>query len=111
MKSLDPEFEPWARALLEVAGHYRIPYRITSLRRSIAEQSRLYRRYLAGQHPLPVAPPGCSQHNYGLAFDMVVENTSDLQFLAAVWKSWGGYWGGNRDPVHFGVPSFPCPRR
>ena len=107
MKRLAPEFYPYARALLNVADHYGIPYTITSTRRSMSEQRRLYERRQRGQHPLPVARPGCSQHNYGYAFDMVVRDPQDLQFLAAVWRDWGGYWGGAKDPVHFGHPWFP----
>ena len=108
MKSLAPDFYPWARGLLDVAAYYRIPYTITSTRRSLSEQRRLYARYLAGRHPLPVARPGCSQHNYGYAWDMVVPNNADREFLGAVWRNWGGYWGGAKDPVHFGAASFPC---
>jgi len=27
-----------------------------------------------------------------------------LYYLGAVWRSWGGIWGGERDPVHFQPP-------
>lgn len=74
---------------------------VTSTYRSLAHQRRLYRARLAGRHPLPVAPPGRSAHNYGLAFDMVVKG--DVAGLGRLWESYGGVWGGQRDPVHFGV--------
>ena len=62
-------------------------YRVNSGYRSIAEQTVLYRRYLAGQGPL-AAPPGSSLHNFGLASD-------------------GNHWG-NRNPGAFGL-SFAVP--
>lgn len=110
MRRLRADFYPWARGLLDVADQHRISYTITSTRRSLSQQRRLYNLYLAGRHPLPVAPPGCSQHNYGLAMDVVIPNEADRRWLGFVWKHWGGYWGGDRDPVHFGVGDFPCPR-
>jgi LAS superfamily LD-carboxypeptidase LdcB len=66
----------------------------------MAEQARLYESYRAGRHPLPVAPPGRSLHNYGLAIDLV---SSDNELLSRVWREAGGRWGGQRDPVHFSV--------
>lgn len=98
LSKLNPNFLPWAEALLDVARRYSLSPHITSGFRSIEKQRRLYERYLAGQHPLPVAPPGKSMHNYGLAFDMISRNN---QWLGAVWASWGGRWGGQKDPVHF----------
>jgi len=54
---------------------------------------------LAGRHPYPVAPPGESMHNYGLAADIVCD---DLEWLGHVWQHWGGYWS-PRDEIHFSV--------
>ena len=97
---LDRRLQPYARALVEVARDYGLNPRITSTYRSLAEQKRLYARYLQGRHPLPVAVPGKSLHNYGLAIDLV---SSDNAWLGKVWSYWGGRWGGARDPVHFGA--------
>lgn len=74
--------------------------RITSTVRTHADQARLYRAWLArGKTGLPAAPPGRSNHQLGLAFDMVADN---LPGLGALWESWGGKWGGRfNDPVHF----------
>lgn len=45
-------------------------YHVGSGYRSIAEQTRLYQRYLAGvRGQAPAAPPGRSMHNFGLASD------------------------------------------
>lgn len=85
---------------MAVAQYNGLEPRITSTFRSVAEQRRLYRAYLAGRHPLPVAPPGRSMHNYGLAIDLVARN---LERLGAWWRSIGGIWGGPSDPVHFSV--------
>lgn len=90
----------WGERLLAQA---REPYRITSTRRSSALQARLYRRYLAGLHPYPVAPPGKSKHEQGLAWDMVA-SSAELARLGRIWESWGGKWGGRfHDPIHFEV--------
>jgi len=97
---LDGRFRPAAEWLFLVAEYNRLNPRLTSAYRSISEQRRLYQRYLRGEMPYPVARPGRSQHNYGLAIDMVSSNNSAL---GAYWESLGGRWGGTRDPVHFGV--------
>jgi D-alanyl-D-alanine carboxypeptidase len=113
ISSLIPELQPFARDLLRVAGAAGLQPRITSTRRSSAEQTRLYRRFLAGQNPYPVAPPGTSAHEFGYAFDMMIQAApgqmeSDLADLGQVWTSWGGVWGGAfKDPIHFEYPGFP----
>lgn len=110
LQSLVPALRPYARALVDLAGRAGLQPRVTSTRRSHAEQARLYRRYLAGQQEYPVAPPGQSAHELGMAFDMVTAsmNLSDLADLGKIWESWGGVWGGNfDDPIHFELPGFP----
>lgn len=100
--SLHPAFQPWASALYDVAVRFGLSPRVTSTYRSVAEQRILFDRYRAGLSSLPAAAPGHSLHNYGLAFDMVVANPEAQRWLGAVWKSWGGRWGGDfNDPVHF----------
>jgi LAS superfamily LD-carboxypeptidase LdcB len=71
---------------------------VTSGYRSLSEQRRLYALYTSGRHRYPVAPPGKSYHNYGLAVDVVTRNN---HALGRWWESIGGTWGGARDPVHF----------
>lgn len=100
MRELAPWFRPYALSLVEVARQYGLKPRVTSTFRSISEQRRLYEEYQSGRSKYPAAPPGRSQHNYGLAFDMIAE---DLNWLGAVWKHWGGYWS-STDPIHFGAP-------
>ena len=95
---LNRKFRPWAEYLYYVAQINGLTPKLTSGYRSIAAQRKLYTRYLRGAHPLPVAPPGRSYHNYGLAVDLVTKNNAAL---GAWWRSIGGTWGGARDPVHF----------
>lgn len=107
--ALVPALRPYARALVDLAGRAGLQPRVTSTRRSHAEQARLYRRYLAGQQQYPVAPPGSSAHEFGMAFDMITSamNLADLADLGKVWVSWGGVWGGDfDDPIHFELPGF-----
>lgn len=97
---LHPAFQPWATWIYDVAQYYGLRPRVTSTFRSVAQQAALYERYRLGRHPYPVAPPGRSQHNYGLAIDMV---TADNPRLGAVWNLYGRRWGGGHDPIHFGA--------
>jgi len=97
LDGLEPWLVEWGTRLL---GEARAPLTITSVRRSRAFQRRLYQRYLEGYNPFPVAPPGYSAHEHGLAWDMVGP-LPELRRLGALWRSWGGVWGGSVDPIHF----------
>lgn len=98
-------FRPWARDLVDVASRAGVLPRITSTLRSRTYQAKLYRDYLAGRNAYPVAPPGSSAHELGLAFDMVTSPMSALADLGTVWEEWGGVWGGRfGDEVHFEFP-------
>jgi|SRR5882762_6548123 len=100
---LDPELAAAARALVDAAAAARLQPRVTSTYRSHAEQTRLYRRFLAGQQGYPVAPPGFSAHEYGWAFDMVVSPMDALADVGYTWQQWGGAWNPG-DAVHFELP-------
>ena len=78
--------------------------RFTSTYRARSEQERLYRAYIAGRHPFPVAPPGSSAHEYGEAFDYLVSPREYQSDVGETWVSWGGEWGGKEDVVHFELP-------
>jgi LAS superfamily LD-carboxypeptidase LdcB len=102
---LVPELRPYADELcrqLRKAGYSVV---ITSVRRTRSQQAALYSRWLRGQNPYPVAPPGSSQHELGLAFDMDVRYAGQDAAAEAgqVWRSWGGQWSPS-DRVHFGLP-------
>src|SRR5260370_7963043 len=104
------EMRPWAHALVDLAGRAGLLPRVTSTRRSHSEQGRLYRSYLAGKNPYPVAPPGESAHEFGYAFDLAISPMTDanLRDLGQVWTGWGGACGRVfDDPIHFQFPGFP----
>ena len=108
INSLLPELRPYANELLRIAGSARLNPRITSARRTRAQQAKLYRSYLAGASHYPVAPPGTSSHEYGWAFDLVTSPMESLAELGEIWESWGGVWGGRfNDEVHFEGPGWP----
>lgn len=106
LATLDPRLTPWAKHLYAIGKYYDGRLVVTSARRSPAKQARLYDAYIRGISKIPAAPPGGSLHQYGLAFDMARIGKSPLgdpllAYLGSVWESWGGRWGGQRDPVHF----------
>ena len=99
--ALHPQLQPYAAYIVEQAGAAGLAPRITSVFRTHGQQAELYRKYQQGLTRYPVAPPGRSMHEYGLAWDMVVHRPDAV---GGVWRTWGGRWGGDRDPVHFDVP-------
>jgi hypothetical protein len=75
---------------------------VTSTIRSRQEQEQLYQKYLRGESRYPVAPPGTSLHELGLAIDLV---SRDNALLGRVWQDVGGFWS-PRDAVHFDLRPF-----
>lgn len=101
--SLDRRYHRHFIALLRAAHRLDPSARVTSTRRSTAEQTRLYRRWLAGQSRFPVARPGTSKHERGLAIDLVAR-PEVLRRLGEAWERAGGRWGGRfNDEIHFEV--------
>lgn len=98
LEQLQRWLQPYAEYLADLAPEARI----TSVYRSYAEQSRLYRNYLLGRSQFPALPPGRSRHQYGLAWDMIAP-LEQLRALGREWQRLGGRWGGERDPIHFEV--------
>lgn len=103
LNDLVPELRNAAFALVDAAGSSGLQPRVTSTVRTRSEQSRLYRRFLAGASGYPVAPPGSSSHEYGEAFDMVVTPMEALADVGYTWQQWGGGWN-PADAVHFELP-------
>lgn len=102
LHSLESWLEPAALQLVNIAAAAGLTPRVASARRSHAQQALLYRRYLAGQSRFPAAPPGNSMHELGLAFDLWVNDETQLADLGQVWEQMGGVWGGHfKDPIHF----------
>lgn len=108
---LRPWLRPYAQFLVDVAQYNGFRPAVTSVYRSPQRQQVLYQRYLRCQREggscLPAAPPGMSQHEQRLAFDLVVRQGYDSPEQAALghlWISMGGRWS-PADPVHFAVLS------
>lgn len=106
LNTLDVRLVPWARYLHWIGKEIDGRLVVTSARRSRAKQGELRRRWESGESQIPANRPGTSLHEFGLAFDMArlgINPLADplLNWLGTVWESWGGRWGGIRDPVHF----------
>ena len=93
LRALEPWLQPYAAYLLRLYP----PAVVTSTYRSYTEQLELYRN--RSRNPYPVAPPCCSWHEFGRAFD-VAAPTWALEQLGAIWMSWGGTWSAD-DRIHF----------
>lgn len=75
----------------------KIRVRIVSMTRSRRAQALL----VEFPQGYPVAQPGRSQHQFGLAADLSTTPKSALQAAGQLWTQLGGFWGGAADPVHF----------
>lgn len=88
-------------ALADAAAHG-IQAHVSSARRTHRQQVALYRRYLAGLNPYPVAPPGHSNHERGLAIDVWAGSTAATTAFAGIAARHGLHRPlGMRDEVHF----------
>lgn len=77
---------------------------VTSAIRPPEQQAKLYEDYLAGKSKYPVAPPGRSKHDRGLAIDVDSQVANQLDSMGLLAK----YGLGRpvaRDPVHIEVVS------
>ena len=106
LRTLDPRLIPWARWIYAVGKYYDPLLVVTSARRSPWKQLALYSKWKAGLSKIPANRPGTSLHEIGLAFDMARIGRDPLgdpllAWLGMVWESYGGRYGGERDPVHF----------
>jgi LAS superfamily LD-carboxypeptidase LdcB len=77
---------------------------VTSARRVQAEQQRLYAQYLAGRSSYPVAAPGQSAHQYGVAWDSTVP-PAQQETWNAVRRAFGWLVPTN-DLIHAEVPGW-----
>jgi hypothetical protein len=88
----------WFVRVLEKSG---IRVTVTSTRRSMGEQQRLYDRWKAGLSKYPAAKPGSSTHGLGLAFDLALDPPV-YRAAGELWERLGFTWGGRfSDPIHF----------
>jgi hypothetical protein len=101
LNTLDPRVAPVARWFVRQLQRAGVTVTVTSARRSLDEQARLYRRFLAGQSKYPAAAPGKSTHGLGLAFDLHLDPPLYAE-AGHLWERLGLTWGGRfSDEIHF----------
>lgn len=98
---LDPDVARRLRRLLDVFRGLGYSATFTSGYRSPAKQMQLYRAWLAGKSPYPVARPGTSRHEQGLAVDVATNAPDRIRQFAG--EVAGLRWFGPRDRVHFSI--------
>lgn len=109
VRSLQSRYQPFVRAFLRALAQAGIKAELTSTRRDLDEQKRLYDCFKRtgcsncrrGPGCFPAAPPGTSTHALGLAFDLRLTPPVYTK-VGEAWESLGLTWGGRfRDPIHF----------
>lgn len=98
-----PGLVPYVRAFFNALQSAGLRPTITSTYRSHSEQVALYRAYKAGRNPYPVAPPGTSDHEKRVAFDLVCKADPTNEIAGDLWRRMGGRWAGAADRVHFTI--------
>lgn len=108
LSTLEPWLQPWAQWIFRYGQTLDGRLVVTSARRSREKQLELRMKYLSGESEIFAAMPGFSKHEIGQAFDLAQVGIDPfdsrlLPWLGKWWMHYGGLWGGDRDPVHFGV--------
>lgn len=104
------DFKVRVREWLDALRANGVRYRVTSTKRTRAEQTQLWQRFLAGKSTLPAARPGTSKHELGLAIDVVFDVPGDLEIAVRSAAVHLLRWAGAGDRVHFDSPTgLPCP--
>lgn len=101
---LHPKLRTIARNIPRAAAAIGFRARVTSGYRDPRKQAQLYYEYINGRSPYPVAPPGTSLHERGLAIDVVADDPDSLVTLLT---RAGLSWAGPGDPVHFQLGGRP----
>ncbi len=95
-----------AEWLVHTVRELGVDVRVTSVLRSRAKQEYLWNLRQAGKWPYPVAAPGTSAHEYGLAWDSWVPEPYMPWWVAV--RRWAG-WDvplPDTDPVHAQIPNW-----
>lgn len=108
LSTLEPWLQPWANWIFRYGQSLDGRLVVTSARRSWEKQLELRMKYLSGESEIFAAMPGFSKHEIGQAFDLAQVGIDPfdsrlLPWLGKWWTHYGGRWGGQADPVHFGV--------
>jgi len=91
---------PVVKVFVDVFREFGVRITVTSGTRSSEKQVELYQG--RATNPYPVARPGRSQHEFGVAVDMVASPREAQSLLGEVWGELGLYWSAS-DQVHFQV--------
>ncbi len=101
LRSLQPSAQATFGAFIRFLARMGVQVIVTSTRRDLDEQAKLYERFKAGLSPYPAAPPGHSTHAAGIAVDMKL-TPPVYDWAGRVWEAAGFTWGGRfHDPIHF----------
>ncbi len=72
---------------------------IVSGRRSFEEETEIYNLYAEKYPACQIAIPGTSEHEFGRAIDIIVDNnlanSEKYTKIGRIWQSMGYYWGGD----------------
>lgn len=113
IRSLHPQVRETARAFMLELRNRGMRFKVTSGYRTYKEQEILHQKYLSGGPK--AAPPGYSNHNFGIAFDITQFRDDEK---TPIWESanyaqagrigeglgltWGGRWKGkDQDEPHY----------
>lgn len=99
-KDLTPGLQRGLKLLIAAANQLGGTIKVTSTRRSRAQQAALYANYIAGKSQYPALPPGQSMHEKGRAVDIVTNPYDLLYVLGPAWVAAGGGWD-KSDAIHF----------
>jgi hypothetical protein len=108
LSAVDDELARRVRAMADDLSAQGIEIVVRSGKRSLEQQQKLYAN--RGSNPYPVAVPGTSRHERGLAVDVVPvgARSSDIwQAIGEAGELQGLRWGGrfnHSDPPHFELP-------
>lgn len=113
IETLHPKVQPLAIALILTAAKEGITIKVISGTRTYSQQAELYAHGRSKPGPqVTKAPPGHSNHNFGLAFDIgvfegarYIEEGSVYRTVGVIGKKlglvWGGDWKSIQDEPHF----------
>lgn len=103
LASVDPELAALVLEMSDELEAQGIPIRVNSALRSTAQQQKLYDN--RANNPYPVAVPGTSKHELGLAVDVVpvgARSSAIWETIGQTGESLGLRWGGR-----FSKPDYP----